>query len=58
MIDESAAERVKALVDDALGHGAALLCGGEPQGAFFPRRCSTKFRVKCASSTKSRLGRS
>jgi acyl-CoA reductase-like NAD-dependent aldehyde dehydrogenase len=28
--------RVKGLIDDALGHGASLLCGGEPQGAYFP----------------------
>jgi acyl-CoA reductase-like NAD-dependent aldehyde dehydrogenase len=36
MIQESAAQRVKLLIDDARKTGASLLCGGEPKGAFFP----------------------
>ena len=34
MISESAAQRVKSLIDDALSKGARLLCGGRQEGVF------------------------
>lgn len=36
MVNAAAVERVKGLVDDAVSHGAAVLTGGEPDGALFP----------------------
>jgi acyl-CoA reductase-like NAD-dependent aldehyde dehydrogenase len=36
MIDEANAIRVEAWVDEAIAHGASLLCGGSRQGGYYP----------------------
>jgi vanillin dehydrogenase len=36
MINPSAVERVRGLVEDAVAHGAEVLAGGEPNGPLFP----------------------
>lgn len=36
MIDEENARRVEAWVNEALGAGATLICGGKRQGSFYP----------------------
>ena len=36
LVSASAVERVSGLVEDAVSHGAQVVCGGEPDGPLFP----------------------
>jgi acyl-CoA reductase-like NAD-dependent aldehyde dehydrogenase len=36
LVNTAAVERVAGMVEDAVSHGAELLCGGEPDGMLFP----------------------
>jgi Aldehyde dehydrogenase family len=53
LVDRSAAERVIALVLDAVAKGARLVSGGSVNGT---RTCSTTSPPRCGSITKSPLG--